>query len=40
MRVLFDHITNGIFFALGLMHTLLTIFNQRPFGLPKVARQY
>lgn len=33
MRVVLDHMTNSVFFLLGLMHTVLTLLNQRPFDL-------
>lgn len=33
MKTAIDHIANGIFFMLGLMHTVLTLVNQRPFDL-------
>lgn len=33
MRTVVDHIANGIFFLLGLAHTVLTLLHQRPFDL-------
>ncbi|MCB1588133.1 MAG: hypothetical protein KDI37_10595 [Xanthomonadales bacterium] len=33
MKVFLEHAFNSIFFLLGLMHTVLTLANQRPFDL-------